>query len=127
MRINRRQLLVSSLAFATAAQARDANVRGAKEARPKGQLSLNLNGLAYWIGFCPFLNWAKMAGDIGIGLRRGGRTSGKAVFDAGYVDRDTGELVNPVPVEVASITRLFFSRSAVAGHDFSGERWIIKW
>lgn len=131
---NRRQVLLSgvaSAAFAAAANAEDSPDRGAAGTNATGRLCLGLCGLGPNIGFCPFLNWQKMAGAYDLTRRSGGKISGKAVFDGGYVDVHTGEIANPVPADAIAFTRLFFAPSGAAdiagGYDFSGELWSIEW
>ena len=127
---NRRQLLLAGatgIALAAALpKVSEVFARG-----ETGRLSLGLSGLAYWIGFCPLLNWQKMASPYDVTRSIGGKLSGKAAFDGGYVDSASGEIANPVPSDAIAFTREFYASPGIGntagGYDFSGEDWIIKW
>jgi hypothetical protein len=127
--LNRRQLLVSGgmgVALCTAGRGQIS-----KPASQPGRLSLGLHGPTYYSGFCPFLNWQKVAGDYNIATRRG-NVSGKAAFDVGvYLNPETGEIANPAPPDLLRFIRIFYApspqRNLVAGNDFSGMQWTIKW
>ena len=91
-----------------------------------GRLSLGLSGLAYWIGFCPLLNWQKMASPYDVTRSIGGKLSGKAAFDGGYVNSASGEIANPVPSDAIAFTREFYASPGIGntagGYDFSRRR-----
>jgi len=121
---NRRQLLLSGCAgMALGARVPIISQVFAKE--EKGRLNLGLSGLGYYLNFCPFLNWAKMASAHDVTRNLGEKISGKAVFDLGYADSTSGEIANPVPNDATAYTRLFFVASRYP--DYSGEQWTIKW
>jgi hypothetical protein len=128
--LNRRQLLVSGgvgVALSTASWG-----QVSKAASRPGRLSLGLHGPTYYSGFCPFLNWQKVAGDYSLVLAGGRGVSGKAAFDAGiYLNSETGEIANPAPPDLLSFSRIFYARpgqgNLAGGYDFSGMKWTIKW
>jgi hypothetical protein len=131
---NRRQILLSGVACITQATTTQAQSQKFSETSSAGKtrrLTLGLSGFAYYIGFCPVLNWQKMAGEYQIARSIGGNISGKAVFDGGYVDSISGEIVNPVPSDAVAFTRMFYAApgegNIAGGYDFSGEHWTIKW
>lgn len=131
---NRRQLLLSgtasavSIALATSAQAGLSKGNAVLAPRER-RVSLGLCGPAYWNGFCPFLNWQKMAGAYEVTLKNGGKISGKAVFSGGYADKASGEIAKPVPIGATAYTRVFFASAPTptSEHGFSDESWAIKW
>jgi hypothetical protein len=127
---NRRQLLLASAA-SMALAAELPRVSEVFAGGAAGRLSLGLSGLAYWIGFCPFLDWQKMAGPYEVTRSMGGKLSGKAAFDGGYLDSASGEIANPVPSDAIAFTRVFYASPGIGntagGYDFSREDWIIKW
>lgn len=62
----------------------------------------------------------------------GGSIANKAAWDAGvYLDPSTGNLINPVPSDVVSITKTFFSKPEagtwLSALDYSGETWFAEW
>src|SRR5215468_7396662 len=121
--LNRRQLLVSGgvgVALSTAGWGQIHKV-----ALPSRRLSLDLNGLSYWYGFCPFLNWQKTADVPNLELTDGRNPWGKAAFDAGvYINPETGEIANPVPPDLLRFHRIFYARPGqgnfAGGYDFAG-------
>lgn len=125
--LNRRQLLVIG---GIGVGLRTAAWGGKRTPRP-GRLSLGLHGPSYYSGFCPFLNWQKVAGEYEI-VTRYGTVSGKDALDAGlYLDRETGEIANPAPADLIRFSRIFYAPplkgNFAAGSDFSGMKWTIKW
>jgi hypothetical protein len=134
--LSRREFLLSGAAgigFVPSAQAQNNKARAtATVTRTSGRLSLGLTGPTYYSGFCPFLNWQKVASAVLITRKVGGDLSGRSVFDAGiYLDPETGELVSPAPDDLLTISSLFYASpgegNVAGGYDFSGMEWTIKW
>ena len=128
--LDRRQLVLSGVfagVLVGRAQAQLGTVADKPTPGTGGRLALGLAGMAYYLGFCPFLNWYKMGGEYDIVLKTGGVVSGKAVFDGGYADKNTGEIVNPVPPDVAAFSRIFYASPDVVGQNLSHEQWVIEW
>ena len=131
MALSRREFLstVSSTAVVLATQ----NVDFAYGTPPpRGQLLLGLTGPVYFNGFSPFLNWWKTASAPTISRSSGGDLSGQQIWDAGgYLDPSTGEIVNPAPADLLSISRAFYkstnSFQVAAGCNYAGEQWTATW
>ena len=129
MPLSRRSLLSGTAATVLAAKTARAQVvkSGAAPVTPAsgGLLSLGLHGPNYYSGFNPFLNWWKVARDPTITRRGGSNLEGKAIWDVGgYLDTTTGEILNPAPGHLVTLSRIFY---AGAGSNFSGMRWTVKW
>lgn len=96
-------------------------------------LHLGLTGTVYYSGFSPFLNWWKTADSETITRTAGGDLSGAAIWSAGgYLDTDTGEIVDPAPDDLLTLRRIFFARppyagQVTAGADYAGEEWVAEW
>src|SRR5579871_5596927 len=128
--LNRRQLLVSGGVGVALSTAGWGQIH--KAASPSRRLSLGLNGLTYWFGFCPFLNWQKTADYYILDFTDGRNIYGKPAFDAGaYINPETGEIANPVPPDLLRVSRIFYAPPGrgnfAGGYDFSGMKWTIKW
>jgi hypothetical protein len=102
----------------------------------KAKLQIVLGGANYYSGICQFLNWWKVAGPTKIYKNDASTLDGAAVWSAGiYLDEDTGDLVNPVPLDGATgvdiMERIFFapgnSIAYDAGFNYSGETWVCEW
>lgn len=89
-----------------------------------GRLCMNLYAPTYFGGFNPFLNWWKLANPATIVRLDGSRVDGAAVWEQGFLSADTGDLINPVPANVRSLSRVFHTDANSA---FSGEEWIVRW
>ena len=126
--LNRRQFLTS----AAAATFPDASMATPLSARPlKRRLNLGLSGLYYYTGFCPFLNWQKMAAMPTFVQDGAKKLSDKEALSAGYLDQETGEVSRPAPRDLISFTYLFYARpgagNTAGGYDYSGMRWVVEW
>ena len=97
------------------------------------RLHANITGVTYGTGFNPFLNWAKISSVWTLNRSAGGSLQGAAIWAAGiYLNPTTGELVNPVPADVTSISFLFYAapidaQMAAFGLNFDNETWVAKW
>ena len=132
--LSRRQVLSggAGVLLSAAAQAQVPQSVGGHVSAERGRLCLGLNGISYYAGFSPFLNWWKVAKSYDVARHSGADLSGKAVFDAGiYLDPVTGEIARPAPADLRSFTRLFYASpgpgNTIGGYDFSGMEWTIKW
>ena len=126
--LDRRRLLLSGgagIALSAVAQAQVPKSLGGLAPGEKGRLCLNLNGISYYAGFSPLLNWWKAAGPYNIALHSGANLAGKAVFDAGvYLDPITGEITHPSAPHLRSFTRMFYASpgpgNVAGGYNLSG-------
>ena len=130
--LNRRQLLLASATgIALTAQSPPENLNSQSVAGGKRRLNLGLSGVAYYIGFCPFLNWQKMASTPVLNRSAKENISGRAAFDAGYFDPVTGEIANPAPPDLQKADCIFYAApgggNLAGGYNFSGMRWTIEW
>ncbi len=130
--LNRRQLLLAgATGVVLTAQSPLEKVEDRAGNGGKRRLSLGLSGVAYYIGFCPFLNWQKMANTPVLSRRGKENIFGKAAFDAGYFNPDTGELANPALPDLQAVVCIFYAAPGggyiAGGFDFSGMRWTIEW
>jgi hypothetical protein len=128
---SRREFLstVSSAAVVLATQ----NANFAYSApRSPGRVLLGLTTPVYFNGFNPFLNWWKIASAPTISRSSGSDLSGQQIWDmGGYLDPSTGEIVNPAPADLRSISRAFYkstnSFQVAAGCNYAGEEWRATW
>lgn len=131
MYLSRRKFLatVSSTALGLAMQ--DIGfARGAS--RGQGGILLGLTSPVYFNGFSPFLNWWKIASAPTLARSSGEDLSGQEIWDrGGYLDPSTGEIINPAPRDLLSISRVFYksanSFQVAAGCNYSGEEWTAMW
>jgi hypothetical protein len=131
---SRRRVLAGSTSFllSAAAWSQTPQSLGGRDSGGKGRLCLGLNGISYYAGFSPFLNWWKVAGNYNIARRSVAAIGGKAAFDIGnYLDPDEGEIARPAPSDLHSFTRLFYAApgqgNTAGGYNFSGMEWTIAW
>ena len=97
-----------------------------------GKILLGLASPVYFNGFSPFLNWWKIASPPAIVRSSGNNLLGREVWDAGsYLDVNTGEIVNPAPADLVSISRTFFKSAnrfqVEVGCNYLGEEWVAVW
>ena len=97
------------------------------------RLVLGLYGPTRYGSFSPFLNWMKIADPPIIARTEGGNLSGADIWTAGgYLDTATGEIVDPAPADLVSISAIFFGAPTYAGQvtvgaDYEGEEWVAEW
>jgi hypothetical protein len=95
------------------------------------KMLMGLSGASYFQGVYPFLNWWKSGDEISVASSTHGNVK-NTVTNIGYGFLDAnGDLLNPVPAAVTSISRIFYAGSSVAmrtlGNKFDGEQFIAKW
>jgi hypothetical protein len=134
MALSRREFLLSSASSsAVALGTRNWNVSIAySPSSSRGRLLLGLSGVVYFNGFNPFLNWWKTASAPTISRSSGNELSGQQIWDAGgYLDPSSGEIMNPAPPDLLSISRAFYkstnSFQVAAGCSYAGEEWTVTW
>jgi len=125
--LSRRSLLLGGAAIAVSYAS-----RSRAEPGNRGRLAIGLSAPTYYNGFSPFLNWWKQADPFQVHLEGGKTLSGKDVWEAGiYLEASTGELCRPVPSELTSLSRIFFTNThpfqQAIGCDYSGEEFTIDW
>lgn len=96
-----------------------------------GKLVLGLQGIAYYNGFSPFLDWTKGASQWLLYRNAGGDLAGDAIWTAGgYLD-DDGQPITPAPSDVIRMDRYIFTQppavAVAAGLDYSGEQFVATW
>ncbi len=101
-----------------------------------GGMLLNLTSPSYFQGFNPFLNWWKTGSSMTLVSSINGTLTGQAIWDNGtYFSASTGDLKNPVPADVTSINRLFFTPvnwpqyqyEGTSFNNFANQQWDVKW
>jgi hypothetical protein len=102
--------------------------------KERSSITLGLNGPTYFGTFSPFLNWLKQANPPSITRSAGGSLASQALWDAGgYLDPATGELMNPMPSDVLTYTRLFYTAysyptvTGIQSPSMAGETFVAKW
>lgn len=109
---------------------------------PSGGMLLNLAQPSYFAGYSPFLNWWRAGSTMTLVSSINGTLVGQQIFDCPtkcstpetYLDLN-GELITPVPADVVSISRLFFTPvlfpqyqyEGTSFNNFAGQVWDIKW
>ncbi|MDB5177518.1 MAG: hypothetical protein JWN75_1186 [Candidatus Saccharibacteria bacterium] len=96
------------------------------------RMLLGLASQSYYSSVFSILNMWKVGNDVYVNLSDSTHVSGQAAIDAGYLDLD-GELVNPVPANVVSISRVFFTQGGPGqvqydtGQRFDHEPFVMTW
>jgi hypothetical protein len=102
-----------------------------------GGVLMNLSAAAYFGGTNPLLNWWPIGTVITLVSSTNGALSGQQIWDNGtYFLTTTGDLKNPMPADVQSISRIFFT--PVTGSapfqyqdtsfaNFANQQWDVKW
>ena len=129
--ISRRSVLVAASSLPLAIF-KPSSVR-AETAQPSGSICLGLNGLTYYAGFYSLLNVWKQAAAVQViadGISYYSNIppgSPNSPWD-GYLDSN-GELINPLPLSVSHLNRIFYAGSSADGDGFDrvGQRWVLKW
>src|SRR5713226_4369586 len=71
---------------------------------------MNLSQPQYFSGYNSFLNWWKTGNAYSLVSSSHGTLNGQQIWDNGtYLDTTTGELKNPVPADVTSISKGIFA------------------
>lgn len=121
---------------------------GANNAFNSGGMLLDLGGPTYYFGYSPLLNWWKTGQEIVLVSSVNGTLSAAAVWNCDpasgvsaltcttptkYLEAN-GELVTPVPADVVSIQRLYFTADSVAPqwsgtsfNQFYDQVWNVSW
>ena len=131
MSLSRRQFLTTVSMAAIVLATRNDDV-AKSEIRSAGQVLLGLTGPVYFNGFSPFLNWWKTASTPTLVTSSGERFSGQEIWErGGYLEPSCGEIVNPAPQDLVSISRVFYksanSFQVNAGCNYAGEEWTALW
>ena len=87
---------------------------------------VGLVGLSYFMGFSPFLNWAKLSSVLTVERSAGGNLVGTDAFDAGILDGE-GDLITPVPAAVTAWHTLIHARTFNVGEQMGGESFRVDW
>lgn len=97
---------------------------------------LNLAEPQYFSGYNPYLNWWKVGNLIQVVSSTHGTLFGQPAWDNGtYLDPTTGELKNPVPADVTSISKGIWSQvsnptfqyEGTSFANFAGQQWDVTW
>lgn len=107
-----------------------------------GGMLLNLAPTSYFAGYNPYLNWWQIGSTLTLVSSVNGTLTGQQIYDCPtkcstpetYLDAN-GELVNPVPADVVSINRGFFTPvnfpqyqyEGTSFNNFAGQVWDVKW
>jgi len=132
--ISRRAWLASASTILLSAAVKANPSFAAEPTASSGRINLGLRGIANDSLFFPFINIWKCAGDIRVtadGATHSTRISSGMANSAWdkYIDSN-GELVRPLPGNVAQVTRYFYlvpPDGVPAGFNRIGEKWVLKW
>lgn len=138
MKLSRRRILAACmlaiLALIPAAKG-GLHFHGSSGATGPGML-MNLSQPQYFSGYNSFLNWWKTGNAYSLVSSSHGTLNGQQIWDNGtYLDTTTGELKNPVPVDVTSISKGIFAPVINAAFqyegtgfaNFVGQQWDVTW
>lgn len=99
-----------------------------------GGMLMNVGGVSYYTGEVPFLNWWLTASTTTVVSTLNGTVNSQAAWNAvgtaspgggtAYFNPSTGELNNPCPSDVTSISRIFFTPTPFYQYiSLSGNPW----
>lgn len=101
-----------------------------------GGMLINLASNTYDGGWNSLLNWWNSGEPVRIDSTIHGTLNGAAAWNQGYFDNSTGELVAPVPADVSTLIRGFFTPVGNGAYQyagtpgfaqFAGQQWDVTW